>query len=161
MRSGALARLAGVSTDTLRHYERIGVLARPPRSGGGYRLYPATALDRVLLVRRALSIGFTLQELVRILRVREGGGAPCRQVRELAAAKVEQLGKRITDLVKMRHHLETLLTNWDERLDRTPAGQRALLLESLRNDMAPEPGGIRGDPVVSGKSLDDRFERKG
>ena len=58
-RSGELAELAGVSTDTLRHYERKGVLARPLRTANDYRQYPATALQRVRLVRRALSVGFT------------------------------------------------------------------------------------------------------
>ncbi len=62
LRSGELARLAGVSTDTLRHYERKGLLARPRRSCNGYREYPASDLDRVRLVRGALGIGFTLNE---------------------------------------------------------------------------------------------------
>ena len=83
-RSGELARLAGVSTDTLRHYERKGLLKRARRSANGYREYLATDLDRVRLVRGALGIGFTLDELARILSVRDRGGAPCRQVRALA-----------------------------------------------------------------------------
>ena len=58
-----LGRLTGVSTDTLRHYERKGVLGIPARSQGGYRLYPPDAVGRVRLVRRALAIGFTLQDL--------------------------------------------------------------------------------------------------
>src|SRR5207247_8757529 len=62
LRSGDLARLAGVSTDTLRHYERKGLLARPRRSANGYREYPASALDRVRLVRHALGIGCTLSD---------------------------------------------------------------------------------------------------
>nr|MDQ5839375.1 MerR family transcriptional regulator [Acidobacteriota bacterium] len=83
LRAGELARAAGVSTDTLRHYERKGVLACPRRSANGYREYPADALARVRLVRRALAVGFTLDELARILRARERGVAPCREVREL------------------------------------------------------------------------------
>ena len=75
LNSGELAKAAGVSTDTLRHYERKGVLARPKRGSNGYRQYPADALDRVCLVRRALAVDFTLDELAGILRVRDGGGA--------------------------------------------------------------------------------------
>jgi DNA-binding transcriptional MerR regulator len=67
MRAGELARTAGVSTDTLRHYERKGVLQRPRRAANGYRQYPPEALDRVLLVRRALGVGFTRAELARVL----------------------------------------------------------------------------------------------
>jgi DNA-binding transcriptional MerR regulator len=75
--SGELADLAGVSRDTLRHYERKGVLPRPLRSQNSYRQYPPEALQRVQLVRRALSVGFTLDELAKVLKVRDGGGAPC------------------------------------------------------------------------------------
>jgi hypothetical protein len=85
VRSGELAKITGVSTDTLRHYERIGVLARPPRTSGGYRQYPVEAADRVRLVRRAMAIGFSLDELARILHMRDHGGAPCRQVHALAS----------------------------------------------------------------------------
>src|ERR671928_552127 len=95
MRAGELARAAGVSTDTLRHYERKGVLQRPRRSPNGYREYPTDALARVLLVRRALAYGFTLDELARVLRARERGGAPCREVRALAAAKLSDVEARL------------------------------------------------------------------
>ena len=86
LRSGELAEVAGVSTDTLRHYERLGILKKPPRTEGGYRVYPPEALDRVRLIRNALASGFTLPELVRILKVRDTGGTPCRQV---AAPQIE------------------------------------------------------------------------
>jgi DNA-binding transcriptional MerR regulator len=89
LRSGELARLAGVSTDTLRHYERRGLIAAPGRSGNGYREYPSEALDRVRLVRSALAVGFTLDELVDILAVRDRGGAPCRRARALLEEKLE------------------------------------------------------------------------
>src|SRR5450755_3945859 len=98
MLSGQLAKLAGVSTDTLRHYERLGVLPCPRRSGGGYRLYPSDALTRVQLIRRALSMGFSLSELVKILKVRDRGGAPCKQVRALAESKLQQLDDRLEEL---------------------------------------------------------------
>jgi DNA-binding transcriptional MerR regulator len=131
LRAGELARLCGVSTDTLRHYERVGVLAQPRRSQAGYRQYPAEAAIRVQLVRRALRLGFTLAELARILRVRDRGGAPCREVRALAAMKLEQLEVRLADLAGLRDHLLDLLADWDDRLERTPDGVRAGLLEVL------------------------------
>src|SRR5215813_4323913 len=83
-----LADLAGVSRDTLRHYERKGVLPRPLRSQNGYRQYPSDALHRVQLVRRALSVGFTLDELAKVLKGRDAGGAPCEEVRRIAAQKL-------------------------------------------------------------------------
>jgi len=70
VRSGELARLAGVSTDTLRHYERLGLLPKAQRTEGGYRQYTAQSLERVRLIRRALTIGFSLPELTVILKMR-------------------------------------------------------------------------------------------
>jgi DNA-binding transcriptional MerR regulator len=135
MRSGELARLTGVSTDTLRHYERMGLLARPHRTTGGYRAYEPQALDRVRVVRRALSIGFSLRELADIVKIRDGGGAPCRRVRELAGAKLMQLEQRLADLLVVRKHLRRVLRDWDQRLARTPHGARARLLETLEGEM--------------------------
>ena len=94
MSAGELARLTGVSTDSLRHYERVGVLAKPRRTPAGYRQYPPEAVKRVRIVRRALAIGFSLRELARVLRVREKGGAPCHEVRALASAKLEELDRQ-------------------------------------------------------------------
>src|SRR6266850_3914821 len=104
-RSGELAELAGVSTDTLRHYESKGVLARPLRKANDYRQYPAAALQRVRLIRRALAVGFTLDELARVLGVRDRGGAPCAEVRTLAAAKLSDLEKRLREMVDLRDEL--------------------------------------------------------
>ena len=131
LNSGELAKAAGVSTDTLRHYERKGVLMRPQRGRNGYRQYPASALDRVRLVRRALTVGFTLDELAGILRVHDGGGAPCHEVRALAASKLAQVETQLSDLTALRDELRTTLKDWDGRLKRRPIGARAHLLESL------------------------------
>ncbi len=131
LRSGHLARECGVSTDTLRHYERVGVLAKPKRTEAGYRQYPPEAVKRVRLVRRALEIGFTLEELAGILRVRDSGGAPCKQVRSLAAQKLDELGERIEDLCDLREHMRRVIADWDSRLASTASGARAGLLEAL------------------------------
>lgn len=132
--SGELAKLAGVSPDTLRHYERKGVLSRPARSTNGYRQYPAAAFNRVRLIRRALRVGFTLDELARIFRVRDNGGAPCHEVRELAAARLSQVETQLKDLAAFRDELRDTLKDWDARLKRKAPGARAHLLESLVAD---------------------------
>ena len=129
--SAELAELAGVSTDTLRHYERKGVLARPRRSSNRYRQYPSEALQRVQLVRRALSVGFTLDELARILKERDHGGAPCEEVRHLATQKLSNVEKQLRDLMTLRNDLRATLRDWDERLANRSKGERAGLLESL------------------------------
>jgi DNA-binding transcriptional MerR regulator len=134
LRSGELARSAGVSPDTLRHYERLKLIAVPRRSPGNYRLYPPDTVDRVRLIRRALAVGFSLAELARILKVRDAGGAPCRQAKWLLEEKLSQVERQITDLAAMRDHLRVVLEDWDNRLSATQDGNQARLLETLAKD---------------------------
>ena len=135
--SGELADLAGVSRDTLRHYERKGVLPRPLRGHNAYRQYPPEALQRVQLVRRALSVGFTLEELAKVLRVRDAGGAPCEEVRKLAAQKLLNVQDQLRELTALRDDLQKTLKDWDTRLSGLTKGKRANLLESLSVDPKP------------------------
>ena len=137
LRSGELADLAGVSRDTLRHYERKGVLPRALRGHNGYRQYPPEALQRVQLVRRALSVGFTLDELAKVLKVRDAGGAPCEEVRRLAAQKLLNVQDQLRELTRLRDDLQETLRDWDARLSRQAKGKRASLLESLSVDPKP------------------------
>jgi DNA-binding transcriptional MerR regulator len=131
LRSGELARLAGVSPDTLRHYERKGVLRPPARSANGYRLYPWEALDRVRLVRTAIAFGFTLDELAEVLGARDRGRAPCRRVRSLAASKLAAAEASLAELTALVDALRRVVASWDDRLASTPEGAAAGLLESL------------------------------
>lgn len=131
LRAGELARLTGVTPDTLRHYERMKVLAVPQRSSGNYRLYPPEAVARVQLIRRAQAVGFSLAELAKVLRVRDEGGTPCRQAKGMLEQKLTQLDEQLTDLLAMRDHLRLVLKDWNERLTRTPNGKPARLLETL------------------------------
>src|SRR6266446_4035728 len=137
--AGELARRARVSADTLRHYERKGVIAPPPRSANGYRKYPEQTLGRVQLIRRALGLGFTLDDLAGVLRVRDRGGIPCGRVRALAATKLEEVELRLRELVALRNDLRQALQAWDTQLAKTPAGKRAGLLDSLRSASPASP----------------------
>lgn len=131
--SGELAELTGVSTDTLRHYERKGVLPSPERTHNGYRRYPLEALERVRLVRRALSVGFTLDEMASILKARDQGKAPCREVRDLAGKKLTQVETRLLELKTLRKELRATLDDWNARLSKAAPGERVGLLEALSN----------------------------
>jgi len=145
LRSGELARLGGISTDTLRHYERIKVLPVPRRSTGNHRLYPPDAVDRLRLIRRALAVGFSLPELARILKMRDEGGAPCRQVKRLLEEKLIRLNEQISDLQAMRDHLQAVLADWEARLSQTPDGRPATLLEFLAIPTChPQPSTLKG-----------------
>ena len=129
--AGDLARLAGVSTDTLRHYERKGLLARPPRTAAGYRRYPNDAVARVRLIRRALVIGFSLDELAGVLRERAAGGAPCQKVRGIVQGRLADLNQQLADLKLLKRDLHAILAEWDARLASTPSGKQAHLLDAL------------------------------
>jgi DNA-binding transcriptional MerR regulator len=139
--AGELARELGVSTDTLRHYESKGVIARPPRQTNGYRAYPAEVLPRLQLVRAALTLGFTLDELAEILKTRDSGGAPCRKVRQLAGAKLESIEARIKELTTLRDTIRITIREWDARLAVTPANKPCRLLEALPPNAARRPNG--------------------
>jgi DNA-binding transcriptional MerR regulator len=127
----AVARATGVSTDTLRHYERRGLLPRVHRTASGHRRYSQTAVERVLLIQRALVVGFSLAELGRVLSVRDRGGAPCHKVRALVGQRLEALDRQIEDLVVLRDELRIVLANWDNILSTTPNGKPAYLLDVL------------------------------
>jgi DNA-binding transcriptional MerR regulator len=154
MRAGELAPRAGVSTDTLRLYERKGLLPKQARSRNGYRDYTEAACSRVRLVRQAVAVGFTLDELGRILKVRDQGGIPCRDVRELGGRKLSLLDARLAELAKARDRLQVVLARWDEILARTPSGARASLLDALEglvdagapSPFVPPPLRRRGKP---------------
>ncbi len=129
---GEVAKIVGVSADTLRHYERKGVIASPARSAKGYRLYSPETVERLRLVRRALGVGFTLDELAAILAEREKGGMPCRQVFSLATSKLEDLKERIVEMQNLRDDLQTLVLNWDKKLGKNESDKKpAFLLETL------------------------------
>lgn len=131
MTAGRLAQLSGVSADTIRYYERRGVLPCAPRSVTGYRQFPQQSLARVGLIRAALSIGFSIDELAEILAERDRGIAPCARVRDLAAEKLATLETLLADLQSWRRRLRDMLVDWDRKLNATPNGQRAGLLESI------------------------------
>jgi DNA-binding transcriptional MerR regulator len=146
-----VARATGVSTDTLRHYERKGLLPGVTRTAAGYRRYSAAAIDRVLLIQRALVVGFSLTDLKRVLGARDRGGAPCQGVRALVGQRLEQLNQRIEELCRLRDELGVLLSEWDDRLSGTPEGERAHLLDTLGTRPVIErtrrqrPSGVRVD----------------
>ena len=146
-----LARLCGVSADTIRHYEKVGVLPPADRAANGYRRYAREMVDRVRLVRRALAIGFSLGELARIFRQRDDGGTPCRGVRTLAAEKLAELERRIVEMTALRDELTQVVEEWDVRLAATRDGEPALLLETMskgKSDDEDEDRVVRPDRLL-------------
>ncbi len=129
--SGDLSRLTGVSADTLRHYERLGILPTAQRTNGGYRIYSDSAIERVRLVQRALQLGFSLAELSEILRTLDNGGVPCGRVLALTEEKLLTLGHQIDELQRTQNYMRKLVCDWRKKLKQTPPGSKATLLHSL------------------------------
>ena len=128
---GDAAAQSGVSADTIRYYERIGVLPKPPRSDGGYRRYTDAHVGRIIFVRNAARFGFPLKELAGFLKARDKGQPPCRSVRAAGGRLLQDMERQIAELIEARDQMRRTLADWDERLARTPPGTPARLLESL------------------------------
>lgn len=135
LHSGTLAKATGVSSDTIRHYESIGVLPRASRTQAGYRLYSDSAVERILVVQRALRIGFTLGERPEVLKARDAGGAPCQRVYKLAKEKLRGITADIAAMKRTEQYLKQVLSDWEHRMQRTAPGQKSNLLHSLTGDI--------------------------
>ena len=129
---GELARLSGVSADTVRFYERRNLLLPAARTSAGYRVFSPDCLPRMQMIRAGLSMGFSVAELANIFRERNSGGAPCRRVRKLATEKLAILEERLRELLSWRRELRSTLLAWDRMLAKTPRGKQARLLENCK-----------------------------
>jgi MerR family copper efflux transcriptional regulator len=105
---GELARRAGVNVQTVRFYEREGLLPRPPRTASGYRAFPGDAVGRVRFIRRAKGLGFSLREISDLLHVRTHPETACADARRRADAKIADIDARIRTLRAMRSELAVL-----------------------------------------------------
>jgi DNA-binding transcriptional MerR regulator len=130
-RSGELAKICGCSPDTIRHYEQLGLIQKPLRSENRYRKYSKETIHRIKQIQAALRIGFTLNELSKIFKIRDQDGVPCKNVRELAETKLQQLTEQIEQMSATREQLKQLIKEWDKLLTQKPHGERAGLLDEL------------------------------
>lgn len=109
LRRGELAKRTGCNIETIRYYERIGLLPNPPRSENGFRRYDEHHLTRLTFIRRARGLGFTLDEVQDLLRLVDGGHT-CAQVQELALSHVDEIQRKIKDLRRMERALKEMAT---------------------------------------------------
>jgi Hg(II)-responsive transcriptional regulator len=118
MRTGTIAAEAGVNVQTLRYYERRGILPRPRRTASGYRAYGPDAVQLIRFVKRAQELGFTLDEVGELLRLRDGGRASCAEVKVAARAKLAAVDAKLAALAAMRGALSTLVSACDRNVRR-------------------------------------------
>jgi len=131
---GALARAAGVGVETVRFYERKGLLARPPRTPSGYRQFASDAVARLSFIRRAQGLGFTLDEIQELLELRIDEVAACHTVEARARDKLVSVEAKLRELRRMRRVLRTLVSACEAR---EPTSE-CPILEELEDSEAAE-----------------------
>jgi Hg(II)-responsive transcriptional regulator len=114
VRTSEVAAQAQVNTQTLRYYERRGLLPPPERTSSGYRAYTGDSVRVVRFVKRAQQLGFTLTDIEELLHLADGGPASCEEARTLAHARIADLQQRISQLVGMRDALARLVDTCDQ-----------------------------------------------
>jgi len=103
---GKLAKAAGVNVETIRYYQRIGLIAEPAKPAQGYRTYPADTVARIRFIKRAQELGFTLDEITDLLSLNE---RDCDEARAIAEHKLDLIQHRMDDLAAMQRELTKLI----------------------------------------------------
>ena len=127
MRIGEVARSVGIGVETIRFYERKGLIHEPPRRSSGYRQYAAGAVRRLRFIRRAKELGFTLAEIKGLLELRAEREAHCADVRLELEAKVVDMEKRIADL----HHMKRALREFSRTCESSDPQEECPILSAL------------------------------
>lgn len=113
LKIGEVAKLSGVGIETLRFYERSGVLGRPRRTQSGYRVYDEAVLQRLDFIKRSQILGFSLDEIKRIIADKEAGKSPCHEVREIVRRRLDELDERLKEMRRHRNELGAAFKNWE------------------------------------------------
>jgi MerR family transcriptional regulator, copper efflux regulator len=117
LKIGEVFKQTGIGIETLRFYEKSGLLDRPLRTQSGYRLYSADVVERLEFIKRAQTLGFSLEEIKRIVEERKAGQSPCAEVREIVRHKLKELDERMEMLKRYRKELARALSEWDKAGD--------------------------------------------
>lgn len=130
LKIGDVARLSGIGIEALRFYEKSGLLDRPARTESGYRMYGRDVLERLAFIKQAQTLGFSLDEIRRIVADARAGQSPCDEVREIVRQRLEELDERMREMRRYRRELSETLAEWDA-LGRAP-GHICGLIEGAR-----------------------------
>ncbi len=141
LKIGEVAKITGIGIEALRFYERSGVLGRPGRTQSGYRVYDDAVLQRLDFIKRAQVLGFSLDEIKRIIADKQAGRSPCREVREIVRHRLKELDERMKEMKRHRSELGTALAQWEEtgELDGRVCG---LIEGTLVEHPNPTPRGL-------------------
>ncbi len=103
--TGKLARQSGVNVETIRYYERQGLLPLPPRKSSGYRLWPPDTVKRIRFIKHAQELGFSLREISELLSIQTNKNKTCLEVKKIAEEKIADINQKITSLQKIKKAL--------------------------------------------------------
>ncbi len=106
---GQVAQRSGMGIETVRFYEREGLLAKPARAPSGYRQFDGEVVNRLRLIQRAKELGFTLKEIKELLSLRVAPGTSCEQIKRRTVTKIENIEGRIRTLQRMKRALQRLV----------------------------------------------------
>jgi MerR family copper efflux transcriptional regulator len=112
---GSVAKQAQVNIETLRYYERQGIVPKPPRTRSNYRIYPEDTVRRVRFIKRAQELGFSLKEIKELLSLRATRGTTCLDVRQRATTKIKEIDQKILSLQAIQDVLHKLVQQCDAR----------------------------------------------
>jgi len=112
---GEVAKLSGVGIETLRFYEKSGLLDRPSRTASGYRVYDAAIIDRLSFIKKAQVLGFTLDEIRELIDHKRAGESPCGHVRAKVKSRLAELDERIRQMTLYRDELAAELKQWEKK----------------------------------------------
>lgn len=138
---GRAARAAGVNVETIRFYERRGLIPQPQKPQAGYRLYAPETVGRIRFIRKAQEIGFSLREIEDLLSLRAHPETDCADVRERAAAKIAEVDGKIAELKRVRAALEKVKASCPGR----GALSACTILEALQSSEGLDPSSNLGD----------------
>lgn len=128
LKIGELSKQTGIGIETLRFYEKSGLLDKPARTYSGYRMYSSDVLDRLKFIKQAQVLGFSLDEIKKVIDDARAGHSPCDEVRDIVRKRLEEMDQRMREMARYRKEMAKTLEEWD-RVGHAP-GHICGLIES-------------------------------
>ncbi|HMQ02746.1 MAG TPA: heavy metal-responsive transcriptional regulator [Pyrinomonadaceae bacterium] len=141
MKIGEVSRESGIGIEALRFYERSGLLGRPARTQSGYRLYDESILERLAFIKKAQTLGFTLDEIRHIIGDAEKGASPCEDVRAILRSRLSEVAERIRELQRYHREITNTVKEWD-KIGRAPGSICGLIEGAEVQNPAPVSGRV-------------------
>ena len=148
LKIGEVSQASGIGIEALRFYERSGLLGKPVRSMSGYRLYDEGILERLAFIKKAQTLGFSLDEIRKIITDAQHGSSPCKEVREIVRQRLAELDEKMREMKRYRKELAQTLEEWD-KVGRAP-GHICGLIETAEIE----------NPLIATRKISPKVKQK-